>query len=196
MQENANSLPIVSYEYPCRALLKHIIQQVYNLAVAEPEKLNQYEPFSPEVYGETSYDLICQMIDQIDISAEDTFVDLGSGVGQVVLQMAASMPLKNCIGIEKAEVPSRYAEGMDGVFQTWIKWFGKRYNEYSLIKGDFLSDEHREKINGASIVFVNNFAFGPTVDHQLKERFADLRDGARIVSSKSFCPLNFRITDR
>lgn len=28
------------------------------------------------------------------------------------------------------------------------------------------------------------------------ERFAELRDGARIVSSKAFCPLNFRITDR
>lgn len=65
-----------------------------------------------------------------------------------------------------------------------------------MVKGDFLADEHRESITGATIVFVNNFAFGPTVDHQLKERFADLRDGARIVSSKSFCPLNFRITDR
>lgn len=65
-----------------------------------------------------------------------------------------------------------------------------------MIKGDFLADEHRENITGATIVFVNNFAFGPTVDHQLKLRFADLRDGARIVSSKSFCPLNFRITDR
>lgn len=64
------------------------------------------------------------------------------------------------------------------------------------MKGDFLADEHRESITGATIVFVNNFAFGPTVDHQLKLRFADLRDGARIVSSKSFCPLNFRITDR
>jgi hypothetical protein len=27
-------------------------------------------------------------------------------------------------------------------------------------------------------------------------RFADLKDGARIVSSKPFCPLNFRITER
>lgn len=64
------------------------------------------------------------------------------------------------------------------------------------MKGDFLSEEHREKIIGATIVFVNNFAFGPNVDHMLKERFADLKDGARIVSSKSFCPLNFRITER
>ena len=28
------------------------------------------------------------------------------------------------------------------------------------------------------------------------ERFADLKDGSRIVSSKPFCPLNFRITER
>lgn len=136
------------------------------------------------------------MIEQVEVSSDDTFIDLGSGVGQVVLQMAGSGPLKSCIGIEKAEVPSRYAEMMDAHFRLWMNWFGKKFGDYQLIKGDFLADEHREKINSSSLVFVNNFAFGPHVDHQLKERFADLRDGARIVSSKSFCPLNFRITDR
>lgn len=183
-------------KFPTKDLLRHIVQVVYNTAVSEPEKLNQYEPFSPEVYGETSFDLVCQMIEQIQITADDVFIDLGSGVGQVVLQMAASMSIKTCYGIERADVPSRYAEGMNVQFRTLMRWFGKRYNDYHLIKGDFLADEHREKINSATIVFVNNFAFGPTVDHLLKERFADLRDGTRIVSSKSFCPLNFRTTDR
>ncbi|XP_060807774.1 histone-lysine N-methyltransferase, H3 lysine-79 specific isoform X2 [Amyelois transitella] len=195
--EKGTSLPTQRLnKYPSRGLLKHILQQTYNQAVADPDKLNQYEPFSPEVYGETSYELVCQMIDQIDITAEDVFVDLGSGVGQVVLQMAAATPCRVCLGVEKAEVPSKYAESMDSHFRTWMKWYGKKYGEYKLIKGDFLLDEHREKINAATIVFVNNFAFGPHVDHQLKERFADLKDGAKIVSSKSFCPLNFRITDR
>lgn len=181
---------------PSRGLLRHILQQVYNQAVYDPEKLNQYEPFSPEVYGETSFDLVCQMIDEIDITSEDIFVDLGSGVGQVVLQMAAATPCKICLGVEKAEVPSKYAEGMNINFRKWMGWYGKHFGNYQLIKGDFLTEEHREKIVSATIVFVNNFAFGPTVDHMLKERFADLKDGARIVSSKSFCPLNFRITDR
>ncbi|XP_058455002.1 histone-lysine N-methyltransferase, H3 lysine-79 specific [Malaya genurostris] len=194
--EKGTSLSSQRFTYPSRGLLRHIIQQVYNQAVIEPEKLNQYEPFSPEVYGETSFDLICQMIDQFKITGDDVFVDLGSGVGQVVLQMAASTPVKICYGIEKADVPSRYAEGMTSTFKLWMRWFGKKYGDYELIKGDFLADEHREKITSATIVFVNNFAFGPNVDHQLKERFADLKDGARIVSSKSFCPLNFRITDR
>ncbi|XP_060516339.1 histone-lysine N-methyltransferase, H3 lysine-79 specific [Cylas formicarius] len=195
--EKGTSLPAQRLsKYPSRGLLRHILQQTYNAAVTDPEKLNQYEPFSPEVYGETSYDLVCQMIDQIDITKEDVFIDLGSGVGQVVLQMAAATPCKICLGIERAEVPSRYAEAMNRHFRTWMQWYGKKYGDYKLIKGDFLTEEHREKINQATIVFVNNFAFGPSVDHQLKERFADLKDGARIVSSKSFCPLNFRITDR
>ncbi|KAG5680076.1 hypothetical protein PVAND_009603 [Polypedilum vanderplanki] len=194
--EKGTSLPVRRHTLPSRNMLRHIVQQVYNYAVSEPEKLNQYEPFSPEVYGETSFDFISQMVDEINITEDDVFIDLGSGVGQVVLQVAASTRCKICIGIEKADVPSKYAENMNGMFKTWMRWFGKKYGDYQLIKGDFLADEHREKIMSASVVFVNNFAFGPNVDHQLKERFADLKDGAKIVSSKSFCPLNFRITDR
>ncbi|XP_020295581.1 histone-lysine N-methyltransferase, H3 lysine-79 specific [Pseudomyrmex gracilis] len=195
--EKGTSLPFQRLnKRPSRGLLRHILQQTYNQAVVEPDKLNQYEPFSPEVYGETSYELVSQMIDQIEVTGEDVFVDLGSGVGQVVLQMAAATMCKICIGVERADVPSKYAQSMEINFRKWLNWYGKRCGEYRLVKGDFLADEHRESITGATIVFVNNFAFGPTVDHQLKERFADLRDGARIVSSKSFCPLNFRITDR
>lgn len=77
--------------------------------MTDPDKLNSYEPFSPEVYGETSFELICQMIDQIEITAEDVFIDLGSGVGQVVLQVAASTRCAHCYGIEKADIPSTYA---------------------------------------------------------------------------------------
>ena len=77
-----------------------------------------------------------------------------------------------------------------------MSWYGKKYSEYKLYKGDFCSEEYRKTLSDSTIVFVNNFAFGPELDHVLKEKFADLKDGARIVSSKSFCPLNFRITER
>ncbi|XP_045347285.1 histone-lysine N-methyltransferase, H3 lysine-79 specific isoform X5 [Leopardus geoffroyi] len=65
-----------------------------------------------------------------------------------------------------------------------------------LERGDFLSEEWRERIANTSVIFVNNFAFGPEVDHQLKERFANMKEGGRIVSSKPFAPLNFRINSR
>lgn len=64
---------------PSNGLLRHVLQQVYNHSVTDPEKLNNYEPFSPEVYGETSFDLVAQMIDEIKMTEDDLFVDLGSG---------------------------------------------------------------------------------------------------------------------
>ena len=55
------------------------MNQVYNRAVTSPEALNSYEPFSPEVYGETSFDLVAEVIKQTHLTENDVFVDLGSG---------------------------------------------------------------------------------------------------------------------
>ena len=67
---------------PNRKLLRHILQQVYNTAIADPNDLNQYVAFTPEVYGETSFDLVSQMIDLISpITPDMQFIDLGLGVG-------------------------------------------------------------------------------------------------------------------
>nr|XP_054764002.1 histone-lysine N-methyltransferase, H3 lysine-79 specific-like isoform X1 [Lytechinus pictus] len=177
-------------------LLKHIMQQVYAHAIDDPDKLNCYEPFSPEVYGETSYDLVAQMLEHVKINEDDVFVDLGSGVGNVVLQVAAATPCKLAYGIEKADVPAQYSVEMQSEYKRWMKWYGKEHSKFLLEHGDFLSDIMKEKIASSDVIFVNNFAFGPRVDHQLKERFANMKEGAKIVSSKAFCPLNFRITDR
>ncbi|KAB0391915.1 hypothetical protein E2I00_002133, partial [Balaenoptera physalus] len=300
---------------PSTGLLRHILQQVYNHSVTDPEKLNNYEPFSPEVYGETSFDLVAQMIDEIKMTEDDLFVDLGSGVGQVVLQVAAATNCKHHYGVEKADIPAKYAETMDREFRKWMKWYGKKHAEYTgsacrpqpephriwvsfqavgserawltpsvllllpvsvltpyrdsrqvawnsrqlaalrhvqMGKGSLVGVLHggrsrraeegtgwgpvraaasyrpaalpravgcqrtfekRERMGQAlprknlalgprvvvqldGVIFVNNFAFGPEVDHQLKERFANMKEGGRIVSSKPFAPLNFRINSR
>ncbi len=39
---------------------------------------------------------------------------------------------------------------MDEKFKFWMKWYGKEYGEYNLIKGDFFHDDHREIINSAT----------------------------------------------
>lgn len=43
-----------------------------------------------------------------------------------------------------------------------------------------------------SVIFVNNFAFGPEVDHQLKERFANMKEGNK-SNFKPF-PIGFLLT--
>ena len=58
---------------------------MYNHSVLEPDKLNQYEPFSPEVYGETSFDLVQRMLEQLKLKEDDVFIDLGSGLYPIML---------------------------------------------------------------------------------------------------------------
>ena len=94
------------------------------------------------------------------------------------------------------EIVCRSFQELERWFKFWMAFYGKIYSPFRLVHGDFLEQQFRSDILQSSIVFVNNFAFGPEVDQHLKDIFADLNDGARIFSSKSFCALNFRITDR
>nr|CDS26561.1 histone h3 methyltransferase [Hymenolepis microstoma] len=176
--------------------LKFIMNLCYNRSIEEPDKLNKYTPFSPQVYGETSFELIQQILEHVKTTADDTFIDLGSGVGQVVLQVAASSDVKFSRGIEKAAYPAECARRMDKEFRRWMGFFGKPYQPYELIEGDFLSDEYRAVIETSTVVFANNFAFGPVLDYHLTQIFSGLQEGARIISSKAFCSRSKRLSDR
>ncbi|CAI7993879.1 Histone-lysine N-methyltransferase, H3 lysine-79 specific [Geodia barretti] len=180
---------------PSIPLLRHIINQAYSRAITSPEDLNSYEPFSPEVYGETSFELVCEVIKLTKMTENDVFLDLGSGVGQIVLQVAAKVGCK-CYGLEKADIPAKFARSMEEEFVKWMDWYGKSYGEFELIKGDFLDPSFDEILQSATVIFTNNFAFGPKLNHELKLKFANLKDGTKIVSSHEFCPINFRVTSR
>ena len=63
------------------------------------------------MYGETSFELICQILDKLSpVGPDNKFIDLGSGVGQVVLQVAALTDCEMTFGIEKASTPANYAK--------------------------------------------------------------------------------------
>lgn len=199
MNRGTSIAPKTSSRAP-QNLLKNIIQQVYNYAVSDPNELNKYSPFSSETYGETSFEFMAQLIDrdQFRPKEDDVFIDLGSGVGHLVLQMAASVKCKKCYGIEIADVPAGFAKKMEERFKFWMNWHGKTYTEFELFHGDFFDKKYTDIIKSATYILVNNFAFKPDVDHKLKQRFLDLKDGTQILSSKSFCLTKpkSRVTER
>lgn len=162
-----------------------ILNTLYDIVVEDPGILNKYKPFSSEVYGETSYNLVNNMIDSIGFSRDDVFIDLGSGVGQVVLQMAGALELKSCLGIEVNDVRSNLASKMDARFREVMKWLCFDHNHFELMRGCFLDEIYRNKIASATIVFVNNFAFDSNLNQQLKVLLAELPDGVKIISSSS-----------
>lgn len=85
-----------------------LLEACYYDSIEDPTLLNKYKPFSSNMYGEIKFELIEKMINQIPIDEEDVFLDLGSGVGNVVLHMAScGYKLKECIGIEHDEIRAK-----------------------------------------------------------------------------------------
>ena len=101
---------------PCpTALVKQALDAAYDVAVTNPRQLNKYKPFSREVYGETNASLVQHIIETQQITSADTFFDLGSGIGQVVLQAAATTGCR-AVGVELMDIPAQYATALQAAF--------------------------------------------------------------------------------
>lgn len=50
----------------------------------------------------------------------DVFVDLGSGVGQLVIHMAGGSKIRKAVGIEIASLPNRYAQNLSVEFKKCV----------------------------------------------------------------------------
>uniref|UniRef100_A0A914W9R5 Histone-lysine N-methyltransferase, H3 lysine-79 specific n=1 Tax=Plectus sambesii TaxID=2011161 RepID=A0A914W9R5_9BILA len=188
-----------SAERADQALLRRIITQSYNSAVTDVQLLNKhYEAFSSETYGETSFDRLQMIIDELKPKERDIFVDLGSGVGQLVVQMAGGSKVKKAVGIEIASVPSQFAETMEREFSRWMKWYGKKFRPFELHRDNFLDRKYRDLITKeATIVFINNYAFTSDLEAAIKrDLLSEMKDGTRIVSTKPYGNPSKPITDR
>ncbi|VDM38102.1 unnamed protein product [Toxocara canis] len=178
------------------SLLKHICARAYNRAVDNVHLLNNhYKAFSSQTYGETSFERMQMIIEEIE---RDVFVDLGSGVGQLVIHMAGGSRVKKAVGIEVATLPCKYAENLSAEFKKWMKWYGKKFRPFELLEGDFLSESFRDLITKeATIIFINNYAFTAMLENRIKrELLSELKDGTRIISTKPYGTPNRSITNR
>ena len=75
-------------------LLHHMMSIIYHRSVLDPAKLNQYKAHTAEVYGEFTSSMVTEIVQKVPVKATDRFIDLGSGVGQIVLQVAAEAMCK------------------------------------------------------------------------------------------------------
>lgn len=66
-------------------------------------------------------------------------------------------------------------------------------------QGDFLdlaASGLHETLRRADVVLVNNYAFDWQTNHGLAQLFLDLKEGAKVISLKSFVPKSHKINQR
>lgn len=60
-------------------------------------------------YGEITPTSVDRMLTYLQMTDRDVFYDLGSGVGKVINQVAISVPIRRCVGVELSETRVRLA---------------------------------------------------------------------------------------
>ncbi|KAJ2380331.1 Nucleosomal histone H3-Lys79 methylase, partial [Coemansia sp. RSA 2603] len=175
----------------------HVIEQTYNRVVAPTVGLlRQYKAFSNNVYGEILPTLVSDLIARTGITSECTFADLGCGIGNVVLQVAAQTGCR-AHGVEIMKVPARFALRQAREFAHRMKLYGLSHGAVTMLRADFCesADVHR-LLPTVDVLLVNNYAFDSALNHNLLQMFLDLKDGARIVSLKPFVTPDYKINAR
>ncbi|TPX34561.1 histone-lysine N-methyltransferase [Synchytrium microbalum] len=178
-------------------LVVHALEQAYGRVVAlHSEGLNKYISWTSNVYGEIKHEFVTMLIKEADIKPHHVFLDLGSGIGNVVLQVAAQT-LAECFGIEVMDNPSKLAEMQRVEFLKRMRYYGKPCGKITLKQGNMLEDPETIKfVQRADVILVNNYAFTAELNQKILQLFLDLKDHAKVISLKSFIPADRNLTLR
>lgn len=175
-----------------------IQDQVYARVVGpRVEELGRYQAFSDNVYGELLPRFMSEIAQLTALGPDKVFVDLGSGVGNLLIQTSLQTGAE-AFGCEMMPIPASLAsQQIVEAQRRWSAWGLRGGQAVEAWQGDF--GEHagvREVLKRADVVLVNNYAFLPKTNENLSLLFLDLPDGAKVVSLKPFVPPDFRLTQR
>ncbi|RMZ75948.1 hypothetical protein DV738_g5248, partial [Chaetothyriales sp. CBS 135597] len=177
---NMHSVPL--------SLVEHIVKgQIYARTVSPQVHLvRQYEGFSDNVYGELLPKFLSKIFREVGLKSTHTFVDLGSGVGNCVLQAALETGCE-AWGCEMMDNCATLAELQAREFPARCRLWGIKPGPVRLIHDDFLRNpEVDDVLKRADVILINNQAFTADLNDKLKLKFLDLKEGCRIVSLKCF----------
>ena len=108
-------------------------------------------------YGKVNPSFIMDMAERTHLTSSTTFLDLGSGIGQTMLQVAATLNCE-CVGIELGANLHESAELLLKKFDALLEAIGcegRISHKISLIKGNMC--DYGGMIEDADVVFFNNF---------------------------------------
>ncbi|KAF7986152.1 hypothetical protein HWV62_38526 [Athelia sp. TMB] len=155
-----------------------------------------YKVWSNEVYGELLPPLLSDIFNATGLGPNSLFMDLGSGVGNAVLQASLSTGCTS-YGIEVGKFPSELARAQLEQMKKRCRMWGFSMGEVELEEGDMLKSERMtEMMKKADVVLINNKVFAQTLNEAIRASFLDLKEGAIVVSLATFWDTNKNITER
>ncbi|CAL1697324.1 unnamed protein product [Somion occarium] len=178
-------------------IIMRIIDETYQRAVGpHVDSLKKYEAFTAGTYGELMPSFISRLIKETRLTEDSLFLDLGSGVGNVVLQASLETGCRS-FGVELLDAPAGIAQSQLEQLKIRCRMWGVKLGEVELEHGDMLASKKLDSLlSKADVLLVNNKVFDEPLNEAIKGKLLDLKEGAIVISLRHFSPPKSSFTGR
>ena len=174
-----------------------VYQSLREKDISSASLLRRYQAGSAEVYGEINPSFVERIIQEVGINNTDLVLDIGSGIGNVIMQICARTGCHG-IGVEirkdLADIATAMLHHLPSELYSQTKdayglLIGRAMiDRMALAQGDASSDAV-VNLNSMSVVVMNNLCFPPELEVALLRKFVrELRKGAVLVCTRDIAP--------
>ncbi|QEU62135.1 Dot1 [Kluyveromyces lactis] len=189
--ENLSSNPDVPVSF-----VHFLLHTCYTRAIyPHARKLKKYTSFSNFVYGELMPDFLTMVFKKCGLNSNSIFMDLGSGVGNCVIQASLEFGCKLSFGCEIMDSASDMAELQLKELKSRCDLWGINLPpiDFSLRKSFVDNERVHELIPQCDVILINNFIFDAPLNKEVEKIVQGLKPGSKIISLKSIRPAGYSI---
>lgn len=179
-----------------RLFIHDLLHIVYTRSIhPSSHKLKKYEAFSNYVYGELLPNFLSEVYAQCEMKKDQIFMDLGSGVGNCVVQAALEYGCKLSFGCEIMPNASELTEMQYQELTQRCKLYGLKLCpvEFSLRKSFVDNSRVTETIPQCDVILINNFLFDSGMNQEVEKLIQNAKPGCKIITLKNLRPCGYTI---
>ncbi|GMM27734.1 histone methyltransferase [Martiniozyma asiatica (nom. inval.)] len=195
LRNNGTTFKIKEKKSIPRTLIYEILNQSYSRTVLpDCRKLKSYKAFSSTTYGELMPSFLTKVYNQVGLSKDSKFIDLGSGVGNCTIQAAIEFGCES-YGVEIMENASILADKQKVEFENRCKTWGIRPGKVKLFGKQSFTDNLNVKliVDDCKFLLINNYLFDHELNMKVVDLLQDLKVGTKIISLKPIVPAGYNI---
>lgn len=167
-----------------KEFMETLYQSTSGYSISRDEKASLLKQDASPVYGEITFESAQVLIDDLSLTQNDVFYDLGCGVGKFVVQVYGNSPAKKSAGIELSSTRICAAKNIKKILKA--KKFLTKERKLKFYEENILGAD----LSDATVIFMCSTCFSPTLMQGIIEKLLKLKPGLQILSLKTFHTTN------
>uniref|UniRef100_A0A0N5A337 Histone-lysine N-methyltransferase, H3 lysine-79 specific n=1 Tax=Parastrongyloides trichosuri TaxID=131310 RepID=A0A0N5A337_PARTI len=181
VNQHVKSIRLTSNEY------KFLNDYLYGKFFENFNELKNKDRKYDNPYGEVTYEGFNVLLRELNLREKDVFVDMGSGVGQLLFQASALTEVEKVIGIESLSYPINKSREMKKEFIKLMRFGRFLHCPITLLEGDFFDNQFKKYINEGTHLLIHSSNRSPQFYYDMEEKIIrNLSDGTKFLSSTTF----------